>query len=69
MGLKQKYGLACPNCGQDEDLVIQVWGWHHVTDDEIYEAEACDGPYNWGDDSEACCWECGWNGKVGDCKV
>jgi hypothetical protein len=78
MGLRKSiYKMACPGCGQDEDLVVQMWGWYHLrnrhpNDDDdatrIEEADACDGPYNFEDDAEVVCWACDWEGKVKDCE-
>lgn len=76
MGLKQSHSLACPGCGQDDDLVILMWGWYHITntdpqgDDyetDIEEAKGCGGPYNFDGTSPAHCWVCGWEGSVKDC--
>jgi hypothetical protein len=76
MGLRHSHRLACPQCDQDHDLVIGMWGWYHLTnqtddemDAEIYEADTNDGPYNWDDQSQARCWTCGWAGTVKDATV
>ncbi len=79
MGLRQTlYTLACPRCGQDDSLVIQMWRWCHVTntalngdDGEtiIEEAETNDGPYNIADHAQACCWSCNWHGAVTACEA
>ena len=74
MGLKTAEGYACPNCGLDHDIVIQMRTWYHVHNDtgvdddtEIEEAEnTCDGPYSYDDTSGACCWKCEWQGTVAD---
>jgi hypothetical protein len=79
MGLRRTiYALACPGCGQDESLVIKMWGWHHLSNDDpddddnetgIDEADSNDGPHNFDPQSEAGCWKCDWEGTVADCKA
>jgi hypothetical protein len=79
MGLKKsQYAVACPGCGQDESLVVQMWGWYHLRnidptgdDDatEIEEADTDDGPYNFDGTAQAGCWSCDWEGRVSDCEA
>lgn len=77
MGLKQSsHGLACPSCDQDEDLVIQLSGWYHLTNTDphgddgataIEAADSDDRPYPFDETSQASCWVCCWAGRVEDC--
>jgi phage terminase large subunit GpA-like protein len=28
------YAMACPQCGQDQDLVVRMSGWYHLQNDD-----------------------------------
>jgi hypothetical protein len=68
-------GMACPNCGDDEQLVVEYLGWAHIRYDneadgiEHEDAGTNDGPWRWDDDSNIVCWACEWEGKARDTQV
>jgi hypothetical protein len=52
--LRQLYGLACPNCGQDEALKIAITCFAYVSDEGSEEL----GDHEWTDDSGCICPDC-----------
>ncbi|HEV2559318.1 MAG TPA: hypothetical protein VGU45_11880 [Microvirga sp.] len=79
MGLRKSiYAMACPQCGQDEELIVRMSGWYYLRnadpqdDDDattIEQAETDDGPYDFDHHSGVWCWQCGWAGLAGDCTI
>ena len=53
-GLRHTYGLACPRCGNDQSLIVELFTLAILTDDgtEVF------GDQTWGDASSCRCRPC-----------
>lgn len=58
-------GYRCPDCGQDDRLLITGSAEFSVTDG----GSEAHGDHAWGDDNPARCPQCGYDGKLGDFRI
>lgn len=58
-------GLACPQCGQDELIQVQMSVWGDLIDNGVAEY----GESEFGDTSKAYCSECDFAGTLADFKI
>ena len=65
-------GNACPQCGHDQEVLINACMWVSVVDDgtDPY-ADSVDnlGGVEYDDNSDAICPRCGYNGKLAEWTV
>jgi len=69
MGLKESFGYACPECGQDEIIHIECYpAWTSVCaiDDDDYDFDDNNAGHDWGLESRSECPACYWHGVVDD---
>lgn len=62
--VRETFGLACPNCGCDEDLSISVQIWVDIFPDGTLESR--DSHHEWDDRSPCWCTRCKYDGNVSD---
>lgn len=60
--VRETFGLACPNCGDDEQLHIRIATWIEVSPDGTSEASWTE--HEWSDRSRCFCSGCGYHGRV-----
>lgn len=63
--VKEVWGLCCPECGSDKNLVVQVKSWAQLTPD----GTEVDGDQEWDKNSHCACDACNWRGTVYDAEV
>ncbi len=61
------YGKRCPKCGSYGPFEVEVFMRVLLSDDGSSDAE--DGTIDYSDDSAAVCFDCKYEGKVGDFNV
>ncbi|MCB5177591.1 hypothetical protein [Microvirga lenta] len=62
-----QHGYQCPGCGSDEELAIRAEIWTALEPGgSDTEGDTPDHDHGWGDDADAACMKCGWQGKVVD---
>lgn len=60
--VSETFGLACPGCGRDDEIVVVAYVSVHLTPDG---SETFDGNHEWDRDSSARCDSCGYCGPYG----
>lgn len=60
--VRQEWGMACPDCGRDDHLRIEMTTWGALLPDGT-DPDAC---HEWDRRSSAECQSCGWTGQVRD---
>lgn len=63
--VRSEFGLACPQCGRDDDLRICLRSWAAITP----EGTECDGDHHWDNKSGCICDHCNHSGTVSDFQV
>ena len=58
--VREEWGLACPKCGSDDHLQVQLTTMADLTS---YGTEPF-GDHTWNENSHMRCFACGHNGKV-----
>ncbi|MCY4400865.1 MAG: hypothetical protein OXE96_16220 [Gemmatimonadetes bacterium] len=62
-------GVACPRCGNDEQLRIAATVWLDMTDDGTVPSEApARGDHEWDNDTITECPKCDWVGRWHQCE-
>lgn len=61
--VKEEWGMACPACGRDDRLQVQVTTWAGLSADGT-DADCC--PHEWDKASACLCDACAWQGTVAD---
>lgn len=65
-------GLACPKCGQDDELLVVAKMWVSLRDDgtdPFADSTKMCGDVEYDNDSSAQCPECGFHGELRDFMV
>lgn len=65
MGVREEWGLACPSCGSDEGIKLEVSVMAHLSED----GTEPDGDHEWDDNSFCFCRMCQFDGKVSEFDV
>lgn len=65
--VRKSFGLACPNCGCDEDLAISVTIWVDVFPDGTL--ERIGSTHEWDQSSPCRCTQCKHSGIIRDFAV
>lgn len=64
MSVRDEWNMACPDCGNDDQLLIDFVGTARLYPDGT---EDC-GDHTWDDKSACRCDGCGWSGNVAKAK-
>jgi hypothetical protein len=60
--VREIFGIACPQCGSDADLKIEITTWVDVSPDGTIDNGYAD--HEWDDRSRCFCSACGLSGLV-----
>lgn len=63
--VREQWGMACPKCNCDDQLVVQVKTWATLSAD----GTEVEGDQEWNEDSCCSCDACGWTGVVFDARI
>lgn len=65
MSVKDEYGMKCPKCGRDDELVVTFTGQCKLLSDGSDDI----GDHAWGDESRCICNHCDHAATVADFKA
>ena len=63
--VREEWGMACPSCGRDDRLRIEMTRWGTLLPD----GTAPDACHEWDRGNAAECQSCGWTGAVRDLDI
>jgi hypothetical protein len=63
--VRHVFNMACPTCGSDEDLLVDITTLAYLTPDGTEPT----GDHDWDDDSDCRCSACDHAGRVSDFRI